>query len=299
VGYVGTNTIHQLGDRDINSGQVIGAGNAGRPYSSRFGRNIGTLLWDGYLTTNYHSLQMQVRRQAKNLMLQGAYTWSKAINFTDDEGWAGVTYNWEPVFRRNYAPSGFDRRHVFQMGYVYTLPVGKGQKWSAGKVGDHVVGGWQLSGVTAAYTGTPFTPVAPGGTLNLPGNTQTPDQVKADVGRPERIGADGTFYDTSAFANVVLAPGERGRFGSMGRNSLRNPGILRHDLTFTKTFGFLSDDRLTVRIGAEAFNFTNSRLSTGFASTDVTNPNFLRVLSTGGAGLGDERQFRFGLRIGF
>jgi len=307
IGYVGTNTIHQLGDLDINSGQVMGLGNAGRPYSSRFGRNIATLLWDGYLTTNYHGLQMQVRRQAKNLMLQGAYTWSKAINFADDEGWAGVTYNWQPAFRRNYAPSGFDRRHNFQMGYVYTLPVGKGQKWVTDGIAEKVIGGWQLAGTTAAYTGLPFTPSSPAGTLNLPGNAQTPDQLKLDVGRPELIGSNGTFYDTSAFSAVVLPAGTQCtptnnsgcRFGSMGRNSLRNPGVLRHDLTLTKTFAAGADGRYTFRIGAEAFNFTNSRLSTGFASTDVTNVNFLRVLSTGGNGLGDERQFRLGLRIGF
>jgi len=54
IAYVGTSTTDQLGDLDINSGQVIGAGNAGRPYSSRFGRNIATLLLDGYLESNYH-----------------------------------------------------------------------------------------------------------------------------------------------------------------------------------------------------------------------------------------------------
>jgi outer membrane receptor protein involved in Fe transport len=298
VAYVGTNTIHQAGDIDINSGQVIGAGNSGRPYSSRFGRNIGTLLWNGYLNTNYHALQTSVRRQARNLMLQGAYTWSKAINFADDEGWAGVTYNWLPAFSRNRAASGFDRRHVFQLGYVYALPVGKGQRVApSSRAVDAVIGGWQISGVTAAYTGTPFTPSSPGGTLNLPGNAQTPDQVKSSVARLEGIGPGKTFYDTTAFAPVVLAAGERGRFGSMGRNSLRNPGVLRTDLALSKTFSFT--EKVNLRLQAEAYNATNSRLSTGFASTDVTNANFLRVLGTGGGGLGDERQFRMSLRLGF
>jgi hypothetical protein len=294
--YVGTNTIHQLGDRDINSGQVLGAGNAGRPYSARFGRNVGTLMWDGYLSTNYHALQTSIRRQAKNLMIQGAYTWSKAINFADDEGWQGVTYNWGPAFYRNRAASGFDRRHIFQLGYLYALPFGKGQKYASSGAASWVIGGWQISGVTAAYTGLPFTPSSPAGTLNLPGNSQTPDQVKLDVGRPEAIGSDGTFYDTSAFAAVQVPAGTY-RFGSMGRNSLRNPGVFRTDLTLGKSFRF--GERFDLNFRAEAYNFTNSRLSTGFASTDVTNANFLRVTATGGNGLGDERQFRLGLRFGF
>jgi hypothetical protein len=289
IGYVGTQSTNVMGDRDVNSGQVLGAGNAGRPYSAQFGRNISTLMWDGYLSANYHALQTSVRRQAKGLTLQGSYTWSKALNMADDEGWQGVSYNWGPAFRRNYAPAGYDRRHVFQMGYVYELPLGKGQKWANGRVADAVIGGWQFSGIMSAYTGTPFTPGAPAGTLNLPGNIQTADQVKADVGRPEGIGPGTTFYDTSAFANVV---GGTPRFGSMGRNSMRNPGIFRNDLTLSKNFNFW--EKLTMSFKAEAFNFTNSRLSTGFASVDVTNANFLRVLSAV-----DERQVRLSLRFQF
>ncbi|MFN9433072.1 MAG: hypothetical protein ACK6DX_23345, partial [Acidobacteriota bacterium] len=68
--------------------------------------------------------------------------------------------------------------------------------------------------------------------------------------------------------------------------------ILRHDLTLSKTFQVT--ERVNVSVRGEAYNFTNSRLSTGFASTDVTNPNFLRVL-----GAFDERQFRLAIRLGF
>lgn len=290
IGYVGTQVTHQSADRDINSGQVLGAGNAGRPYSARFGRNIATNMWDGYLSSNYHALQTSLRGQVGGLTLQGAYTWSKAINMTDDEGWAGVSFNWEPVFQRNRATAGYDRTHVFQMGYVYELPFGPGKRYGSTGVMRHLVGGWSINGITAAYTGTPFTPSAPGGTLNLPGNAQTPDQVKLDVIRTEGIGADQTFYDRSAFA--AIAPGQAPRFGTMGRNSLRNPGVLRNDLMLSKDFRFF--ERVVMTFRAEAYNFTNSRLSTSFASNDSTNPNFLRVLSAV-----DERQFRLGLRFGF
>ena len=105
------------------------------------------------------------------------------------------------------------------------------------------------------------------------------------MGRPEGIGSDKTFYDTSAFA--AIAPGQAPRFGSMGRNSLRNPGTLRHDLMLSKDLRFF--ERVTMTFRAEAYNFTNSRLSNSFASNDVTNPNVLRVLSAV-----DERQTRRG-----
>ena len=92
-------------------------------------------MWDGYLSSNYHSLQTSVRKSLSNgLMLQGAYTWSKAINMTDDDGWAGVGWNWGPVFGRNRAAAGYDRTHVFQMGWVYELPMGKGKKFATSGV---------------------------------------------------------------------------------------------------------------------------------------------------------------------
>ncbi len=290
VAYVGTQTTNQSADRDINSGQVLGAGNAGRPYSSRFGRNIATNMWDGYLSSNYHALQTSVRRQAGGLILKGSYTWSKAINMTDDEGWAGVSYNWGPAFDRNRATAGYDRTHIFQMAYAYDLPFGRGKQFATSGAAMHILGGWSINGTTAAFTGTPFTPSAPGGTLNLPGNIQTPDQVKAVVARPEGIGPNATFYDTSAFA--AIPAGQAPRFGSMGRNSLRSPGSLRHDVLLSRQFQF--GERLSMTFRGEAYNFTNSRLSTSFASGDVTNPNFLRVLSAT-----DERQIRFGLRFAF
>jgi outer membrane receptor protein involved in Fe transport len=290
VAYVGTQATNQSADRDINSGQVLGAGNAGRPYSARFGRNIATNMWDGYLSSNYHALQTSVRRQAGGLTLKGAYTWSKAINMTDDEGWAGVSYNWGPAFGRNRATAGYDRTHVFQLGYAYELPFGAGKQFATSGPAKHLFGGWSINGTTAAFTGTPFTPSAPGGTLNLPGNAQTPDQVKADIGRPEGIGPNATFYDITAFA--AIPAGQAPRFGSMGRNSLRSPGSLRHDVLLSRQFQF--GEKLSMTFRGEAYNFTNSRLSTSFASGDVTNPNFLRVLSAV-----DERQIRLGLRFAF
>ena len=56
-------------------------------------------------------------------MIKGAYTWSKAINMTDDDGWAerrlelgsGV----RPQSRRRRVTIV---RTSFQMGWVYELP---------------------------------------------------------------------------------------------------------------------------------------------------------------------------------
>jgi len=88
VGYVGTQTVHQFADLDMNA-SLPGTGQAGQPYNkpqfgdalSPGGRTASTLYWQGFLSANYHALQASLNRQFKNgLMVKGAYTWSKTIN---------------------------------------------------------------------------------------------------------------------------------------------------------------------------------------------------------------------------
>jgi hypothetical protein len=40
----------------------------------------------------------------------------------DEDGWVGLDYNSPLVYDQNFATAGFDRTHVFQMGFVYALP---------------------------------------------------------------------------------------------------------------------------------------------------------------------------------
>ena len=283
--YVGTQSVHLLADYDINAGQVYGAGNAGRPYFAQYGRITATNMWDGYLSSHYHALQTSVRRQfSKGLMLQGAYTWSKAIDMTDDDGWAAVGWNWAPVFYRNRAPSGFDRTHVFQIGWVYELPLGEGKKWAHSGPAKYVVGNWQVNGILSAYTGTPFT-VGSSSPLNMPNNTQTADQV-GPVQRTGGVGPGFFYYDPTSFAPVTTA-----RFGTTGRNILRNPGVWNTDLSIFRVFPI--KEQIQVQFRAEFFNFPNTSHFNG-PSNSVTNTDFMQITSAFG-----ERQIRFGLRVQF
>jgi carboxypeptidase family protein/TonB-dependent receptor-like protein len=287
LAYVGTGSVHLLADRDINAG-FPGSGQALRPYAVKFNRRVATNMWDGYLSSNYHSLQSSLRKQlSKGLMLQGAYTWSKAINMTDDDGWASVGWNWAPVFYRNRAPAGYDRRHMFQMGWVYELPFGKGKHWATSRVASHIVGGWSVNGVISAYTGTPFTVSSPGASLNAPSNSQTADLVKPTVERFAQVGPGTNWYDPTAFKSITEM-----RFGTTGRNFMRNPGVWNTDLMINKKFKI--GERVDTDFRAEFYNFPNTSHFGGMSSGDVTNPNFMRVLSAFG-----ERQVRFGLRLGF
>jgi hypothetical protein len=297
AGYVGTETVDAFSDWNGNAA-APGTGQAGQPFFQKFGRTADTLFWNGLVSANYHSLQVSVnRRVGADLTLQGGYTWSHAINYVDDDGWAGFDFwNYGPETGRNRATASYDRPHNFHLGYVYQFPFGKGKKHLTSGVAAAILGGWQANGIIAMYSGSPFTVSADGTALNAPGNTQTADIV----GPIHKIGSLQEYYDVSAFAPVNTA-----RFGSGGRNILRGPGVINNDLSLFRDFSIT--ERLKMTFKAEAFNLTNTPhfgnpdggTNNGFSNSANVNDSTFMVISTSAGTLADQRSIRFGLRFGW
>lgn len=291
AGYVGTQTVRALGDTEGNAAEPGGV----QPLNAKYGRTASTLLWDGQFSANYHSLQVAInRRFANGFFLKGAYTWSKAINMTDDTGWAGLTFNSPSQRARNRALAGYDIPHNFNIGAAYELPFGKGKQWASDGAAAAVLGGWQLSTIWNAVQGRPFTVVADGGTCACPlGGSQTPDLI-GSVNKLGGIGsavlgvANQPFFDASGFRLVTGTP----RFGSAGRNILRGPGYANLDVSLLRTFRVT--ERVTIDLRIDSFNFTNTPHFFNPAN-NMSGGNFLVI--TGAAQ--DQRQFRGGLRLGF
>ncbi len=283
IGYVGTASIGMFADRDINASGP-GEGNAGRPFASLTGRAVNINMWDSYLNSNYHSLQVAINRSfTRGLSLKGAYTYSKAIGMADDEGWAGVAWDHLDVFHRNRSRAGFDRTQMFQMGFVYDLPIGEGKALATTGAASHVLGGWQISGIAALLSGQPFDIRASGASLNAASALQTADQV----GEVRKIGAVGpgtSFYNTDAFAPVTEQ-----RFGTSGRNILNRPGVTNLDFSIMKNMAL--SEKVNAQLRAEFFNLTNTP-QFGRPRNNIAQGNFLAVVSAGG-----DRQIRLGLRF--
>lgn len=285
VAYVGTSSIGMFADRDINASRP-GEGNAGRPFVPVTGRRISINMWDSYLQSNYHSLQVAVNRSfSKGLSLKGAYTYSKAINMADDNGWTGVNWDHVDVHHRNRARAGFDRRQMFQMGYVWELPMGEGRAMPLSGAADKILGGWQVSGIMALLSGQPFDVRASGASLNAASAVQTADQV-GEVRELNNVGTDGTWYNTDAFAPVTDV-----RFGTSGRNILDRPGIVNMDFSIAKQIPIT--EQFSAQFRTEFFNLFNSP-QFGRPDNNVNNAGFMQVRSASG-----ERQIRFGLRFEF
>jgi Carboxypeptidase regulatory-like domain/TonB dependent receptor len=295
VGYVGTQTVHQFADLNVNA-SLPGTGQAGQLFNKpQFGnRTAETDFWQGYLSANYNALQVSINRQfSRGLMIKGAYTYSRAIDWTDDDGWASLVWNDPNVLRRNRAPAGFNTPHIFQMAYIYELPVGKGKSWaSSGGVATKVLSNWQVSGIFSAIHGQPFSVTASGASLNAVGQRQTPNQV-GPLKKLGGIGAATPYYDPTAFVAVSASA----VYGNVGRNTLYGPGSVNMDFSLFRTFNIT--ERLNLQFRTDALNLFNTPhfYPPGGTSavTSFASSTFLRITTA----KSDERQFRFGLRLAF
>jgi hypothetical protein len=313
AGYVATRTIHQFIDRNINSvGPGEGISSANLPLAKAYGRTITTNMWDGIGTANYHSLQTSLNRMfSSGLLAKISYTYGKAMNMADENGWVGLrAFNWAPILDRNYTLAGYDRTHSFTAGWNYELPVGRGKKLAIdNKFADAIVGGWKFAGTFAAYSGTPFSVTGSAQSLQATGNSQFADQI-APVKKLGGLGPGQPYYDPMSFRDPLFQFNKDGiyRFGSMGPNALRGPGYWQLNPGIFKQW--VIAEKLRTEFRAEATNITNTPIwgnpTAGTASVrlnpdgslnnSVADPlqNFMSITSATAG-----RQFRFGLRLSF
>jgi hypothetical protein len=242
--------------------------------------------------SSYHALQLSVRRTAGPLTLGVTYTYSHSIDDSSDRTTATFinAYN----LPSNRASSDFDQRHLFNLSYVYQLPLMKIYRMlngldddSGNKVSYHgatstfaerIWDGWELSGITVFQTGTPFSVLNGGnvdgtspsdnaGVVTITGPASYPDlATNPDKAPPSNIGAGNTFGPLLGNPNQFVAPTGL-TFGNAGRNSFRNPRRTNFDMALAKNFP-LSEGR-SFQFRLEAFNVFNH---TQFRIYDPSNP---------------------------
>jgi hypothetical protein len=286
LAYVGAKGVGGYAGLDINAPLTLGGGDASRPYAS-MGRLIRIDSWGQRLDTRYDSLQIALNKPfTHGLLFKGAYTLSKAMNDADCDGRCTLSYNTPSELGRNWAPAGFDRRHNFTIGFAYQLP------WQSGGTYDNIlrtiVNDWQLNGVFAAFSGTPYNMTASGTSLNTPSNMQTADMT-GSYEVTGKIGNQGAWFDTTQFAQPTGV-----RFGNTTRNQFYGPGGYTLDFSTFRTFPMGGQRRLEFRV--EAGNILNHAVN-GTPNGNVTSGTFGQI--TGINGNYPARQFRLGLRFTF
>jgi hypothetical protein len=291
VGYVGTRAIGQMGFININAG-APGTGTAGRPLFQRFGLTTDINEIIPYGDTTYDSLQATLQKRLGSSTFGMAYTFSKAINYADNDGGPRIQYL--PLKELNKGLASYDRTHNLQIYGVYDLPFGKGQRWAGKGVLGAILGGFQLNGIASVMSGTPITIIQNNGfNLNAAGSGQVPDQILSTINVPGGIGIGNPYFDRNAFGIVNIPSGQTQRFGTAGRNVLRGPGFFNVDLGLFRTFPIKESVKIQFRVEAlNALNHANFANPQG----DINNSNFGYINSTTGTG---ERNLRFAVRVSF
>ncbi len=278
AGYVGTATRDGYAIWNLNYAER--GGNAARVYFDQAG-TASINEFASFAVSNYHSLQMALNRPFKNgLMLKGAYTFSKALNETDDEAGA-LTWNQPSQLGRNYAYAGYDRPHMLQLGFVYELPWGRESNGALAQI----IKNWQINGIGAWLSGTPFSVGGDNGLLQQQGGLQTANVQGEPSGGFGEAGPDEQWYDPSLFSQ----PGNA--WGNSGRNAFRGPSNWNLDFSVFRSFP-IGSRRLEVR--AESQNVFN-HAQWGNPVTGLTDPNFMRIRSLARA----PRTIQLGVRFQF
>ena len=305
--YVGTRQIKQLQAMNLNVG-TVGGGTPSLALNVKYGRTAASNIMTNYGRNSYDGLQTRLTRSfANGLQLNTSYTFSKALALCCDALSDKNPAIQIPQYRNlNKAFWGSNRTHMFTTSWVFQLPFGPGKKWATSGAAGVILRGWQVQGLWAMYSGSPFSVSADGTSLNAPNNTQRANQVKEDVAMPHGTGPGQSWFDPLAFAPVTTAA-----FGTAGFNRLFGPGAVNFDTGLVREFNVKEKYRFQFR--ADAFNLCNTphfsnpngNVSAMTMNTDGTIRglnNYSTITSVAG-GLGregiDERMFRLGLRIRF
>jgi len=308
AGYVASRATGQMAMVALNAG-APGTGTAGRALYPRFGLTADINCIQPYKTVTYDSLQTQLVKRWSASQVGVVYTFSKAINYADND--ANPRIQWEPAANLNRGPALYDRSHNFQSYWVLEAPFGKGHRWATNGIASKLLGGWQLNGLLSAMSGWPIT-ITQSNALNLnaASSGQVPDQIKAKVEILGGIGPGRPWFDPTAFAPVNIPAGQPQRFGNAGRNNVRGPEFFNTALSLFRTFDV--KERVHLQFRAEALNvFNHPNFALGLqwdGNTNVSDPSQLGIINytvgsngaSGNSGKGTgERQFRFGIRVYF
>jgi hypothetical protein len=271
VAYVANHGVRTPAGVNLNAGQIIGAGSKGQP---QYPRTADTTQQFVGFSSTYNSLQVKLDRMSgKGLRVTTSFTWSKAMDFQNgDDG--GLVFNVNK--ERDYARADFDRTLNYVQSYIYQLPFGRGKRFLGNNFGGKILGGWQVSGVLSARTGTPLT-ITANNSLNLPVSTQTPNQV-APITILHGINVGNPWFSKESFATPVGQV-----WGNMGRNVFSGPGLFGLNASLKRTIKF--GERYELQLRADSLNVTNTPQFSN-PQTSMTNANFGYITSTLSSGTG-------------
>ena len=291
LSYVGNHGTHQGVGQNINLANALNLGTAGLPLFAKFGKSASaTEDFLGY-SSNYSSLQAQLNRHfTGNLGVTTSFTWGKGLDYAtggDDDG--GLLF-WLDQ-RHSYAPTDFDHKLNFEESINRILPFGPHQRWLNSGPAASILGGWQISGVVSAYSGTPMNIEASGTSINTSGEQQMAN-ISGGFQVLHGIGAGNQWFNKTQFSQPTGCTGAVGTacplvygtsIGNVSRNAYRGPGYVQNNASVFKDF--VLHENWAFNFRCDAFQLTNSPQFASPSAT-ITSGTFGQVTSTVGSGSG-------------
>lgn len=289
MSYVGTRGVHLYLTEDYNPSVPaalrvtpagVTTGLTGRLDNLQGARNIRTNGGDSI----YHAGQMELsRRFANNFTFTGAYTWSKFIDNGSEVFGNTISTNTPNAaipsilapngLRNERALSNFDRTHRASFTYVYELPLFREQRAFVG----HLLGGWQLAGVTTFESGVPYSVFngvdsdGLGGGLDRPllnpagqAGVRAVPNIATASSNPCGVAVGAVYYQNPEANFACINPSTAryigllsgsGILGNAGRNTERTPGINNTNLNLSKRTR-ISENKI-VEFRMEVYNIFN------------------------------------------
>lgn len=207
---------------------------------------------------NYHSWQSLLSRQSSRFSFTASYTFSKALGIRDGGSQGNRVLPPGDPRDFSYGVLGYDRTHVFNIGYSWLLPdVENNALLNA------IAGGWQLTGVSTYVSGAPLQALSSTGVnFGLTGTDAQGRSIDNTVvtGSPQitamplltcdpTSGLSGDqILNASCFS--LPSPGENGTY--VFPSNVRGPGYVNHDFAVFKNFNLGGVKRFQFRA-----SFTN------------------------------------------
>lgn len=258
LSYIGSKSTHLPYTREINR---LPAGTV--PYSPL--RNPYPAFQSVTYTENggnatYHGLQLQAtRRFTQGLSVDAGFTYHKELTDAHNDGgyFQDQTFGSSDPFNRSRdkgLASGLPMPFQVSLNSLYELPFGHGRQFLRNTSGiiNHILGGWDVSGYLASYSGRWWTAAYSGRDISNTNNFS---------GRPDRI-CDGNLSSsqrtsTRWFDNACYSvpPAGTGRFGNAGVNTIQGPGAWFFNMGTYKHFPIR--ENLTFRLGMAVINLLN------------------------------------------
>jgi len=320
VAYVGNQARHLQYIVDLNQFPVgTTTGGVAAPPNNTW---LSVANYRGYTQLNqtiyganssYNALQTRLsRRFGRRLTMSADYTYAKTRDLSDtDDTFSSVRDRFNA--KLDYGPAGWDRPHVFNINYVYDFPDFKSSnafmKW--------VGGGWEVSGITRFWSGTPFSLTCGGTSGATGGNTGSAANPFCDYLAGAKYASGQKDPTTGTLLQWInpyaFAQPAQGTIGNTTRNEFRGPGYNNWNMSLFKNLQFSERVRLQLRL--ETFNTFNHVQFGGDNGGSNIFDGVLRSISSPSAGKApdatnvgssgklvstrDPRQVQLGLKLYF